>query len=110
MDLIDRLDVGEINGLVDARRYHSSRKGARTVYWNEPGLKVTRLRLISDPGFPLWDVSYCHGIINDEPVDVQLPFLQLPKKSMKSKIVEYARADRVYVKGIGILENISTMC
>ena len=37
------------------------------VYWTEPGLRVVRLRLLSDPGYPEWDVSYCHGYVGDEP-------------------------------------------
>ena len=51
----------------------------RTVYWTEPNLKITRLRLISDRGFPYWDVSYCHGRVGDKKVRVSLPFSQIPK-------------------------------
>lgn len=81
----------------------------RTVYWTEPGLKVTRFRMISDPGFPLWDVSYCHGRIGDEVVEVELPFHQLPKRGWKREIVRYAKADKVYARGLGIFDNVSTL-
>ena len=43
---------------------HPERHGR--VYWDDPRLKrITRLRLLSDPGFPLWDVSYCYGVLHD---------------------------------------------
>lgn len=83
------------------------------VYWNDPQLaKVTRLRLLSDPGFPYWDVSYCYGELKDgTPVRVTLPFSQLNKfgASLSKQIISYAKKDGVYAKGLGILENISRL-
>ena len=82
------------------------------LYWDNPKIKeITRLRLISDPGFPMWDVSYCMGVLQDgEPCDVILPFDQLPKRNPKKSIVEFAIADGVYAKKLGILDNISFFC
>ena len=77
----------------------------RTVDWKARGLRITRLRLLSDPGFPMWDVSYCWGYIGEEPVFVSLPFDQLCKKSVKSDILRYARAEGVYAKALGILDD-----
>lgn len=101
--------VHETSPLPDGYHDEITRKMKRSVYWNEPGLKVIRLRLLSDPGFPMWDVSYCHGLLGDEPVRVRLPFDQLPKHGMQRHLVEHAKADHVYAKGLGILENISTL-
>ena len=81
----------------------------REVDWTEPGLQVTRLRLLSDPGFLMWDVSYCHGFIGAEPVNVLLPFSHLPKRGWKREIVKYAKADRVFARRLGILGNVSTL-
>jgi hypothetical protein len=91
----------------------------RTVDWTEPGLKILRLRLLSDPGFPMWDVSYCHGVLDGEPVSVQLPFSQLKKKaahygrgydkSIMTQIVDYAKADGIFAKNLGIFDAISTL-
>ncbi len=75
--------------------------------WTEPGLKVTRLRLIGDPGYPMLDVSYCHGILDGKHVDVVLPFSELPRRGFRKVIVALARKDNVYAEGIGILSNIS---
>ena len=91
--------------------YHASvtHKITRNVPWTEPGLRITRLRLLSDAGFPQWDVSYCHGHIGDEPVSVLLPFSHLPRRGMRRAIVKYAQADKVYAVGLGIFDNISTL-
>jgi hypothetical protein len=88
----------------------------RTVDWTEPGLRVTRLRLVSDPGFPLWDVSYCHGDLRGAPVLVNLPFSQLLKPrahprraSLAAQIVAHAVRDRVHARSLGILGCVSTL-
>lgn len=81
----------------------------REVYWTEPGLTITRLRLVTDPGHPVWDVSYCHGQIGSERVRVRLPFHQLPRRGRDRAIVDHAKRDRVYAKGLGVFEAISTL-
>jgi len=101
----------ETNGLDNPTAYHDdfTHRIERAVPWTEPGLRVTRLRLLTDPGFPMWDVSYCHGMIGDEPVRVILPFGQLPKGRVSSAIIDHAKADGVYAKRLGILDSISTL-
>lgn len=93
--------------------YHDdvTRQIKETVDWTDARLKrVVRLRLLSDPGFPVWDVSYCHGQLEDGSfVDVDLPFDQLPKKGMRAAIVKYAQRDKVYAVGLGIFNAISTL-
>ena len=107
-------NVNEVNGLENAHLYHENFTSniTKIVPWTTKGLKITRLRLLSDVGFPFWDVSYCHGVLNGEPVEVQLPFDQLPKRNKLSAIVNYAKKDGVYAKGLGILNPmiISTLC
>lgn len=102
---------GETNGLLNPNGYFEevTSRIARAVYWDHPGLKITRLRLLSDPGFPVWDVSYCHGQIGNEPVEVELPFSQLPKRSIQRAIVAYAKRDKVFAKGTGIFDCISKL-
>lgn len=99
------------NDLTDPKAYHEAftYRIERTVPWTEPGLKITRLRLLSDPGLPTWDVSYCHGLVGDEPVRVQLPFFQLPKAGLKRAIVEAAKADGLFAKATGIFEALATL-
>ena len=83
-----------------------------SVDWNNKDLvKITRLRLLSDPGHPVWDVSYCFGQLRDGTnVRVDLPFYQLPKRNVIGTILKYAKRDGVYAKGLGIFDNISRFC
>lgn len=76
------------------------------VYWSDPQLdRVFRLRLLTDPGFPFYDVSYCYGTLkNGDNVRVSLPFHQLGKRSWKTDIIEHAKRDGVFAKGLRILD------
>jgi hypothetical protein len=98
----DRPAVGEFNGLVDGLAYHRERQQDHggTVPWDTKGLEITRLRLLSDPGYPLWDVSYCHGMLNGQHVDVQLPFSELPKRNMRRALYAEAKKTGVFIKGL----------
>lgn len=96
-------------GLVNPQAYHAVER-KRTVCWSTPGLKITRLRLLSDPGYPEWDVSYCHGVLADgEPVRVELPFSWLPKRGMRAAIVAEAKRAGVYAVRTGVFHAISTL-
>lgn len=83
-------------------------KADRTVDWTAEGLYITRLRLLSDPGFPFWDVSYCYGEIAGDSVHVNLPFSQLPKKNMKAELFKEAKKTGKFIRGL--FDNISTLC
>ncbi len=113
MFTVDRPAVGELNGLSDGLAYHKAfPSSARLVDWSEPHLRVPRLRLLSDPGLGWWDVSYCHGRLchTGEQVRVELPFSQLPKSGFRAAIVGYAKSEGLYARGLGVLDNISTLC
>jgi hypothetical protein len=107
----NRPSVGEVNGLVDGIAYHNTRYdqegGVETVDWDIDGLEIARLRLLSDPGFPFWDLSYCHGVLNGRHVNVRLPFSQLPKYKMKSALYKEAKATGKFIKGL--FSSISTL-
>lgn len=91
--------------------YHDAvtAKIERSVPWTTPGLRITRLRLLTDRDFPAWDVSYCHGFLDGDPVRVELPFHQLPKRRTRSAILEHAKRDGVYAKGLGVFDAISQL-
>ena len=103
----------ETNGLIDPKAYHANTtaKIKESVYWTDPRLaKITRFRLLSDPGYPFWDVSYIHGVLKDgSPVEVINPFYDLPKKGLFRYIVMFAKKQGVYAKGLGIFDAISTL-
>ena len=110
--ITDRPDVGETNGLVDGCTYHNTRHnqegGVKTVCWTTEGLEITRLRLISDHGFPVWDVSYCHGFLDGKHVNVRVPFSQLPKRNMKAALYAEAKLSGKFIKGL--FSSLSTLC
>jgi hypothetical protein len=91
---------GLVNGLAYHRDRHTQDGGVDRVKWTEEGLTITRLRLLSDPGFPAWDVSYCHGILDGRHVDVELPFSQLPKFGYKKALYKEAKKTGKFIKGL----------
>jgi len=100
---MDLYGTQETNGLQNGLAYHAERHEQGyidTVDWTEDGLEITRLRLLSDPGFPAWDVSYCHGILDGKHVDVRLPFSQLPKWGFKKALYKEAKATGKFIKGL----------
>ena len=111
MDAIDRarsygvrmdeaLDSAGITELMDSVDH-----GTR-VQWNDPNLiKVLRLRLIGcSREYPFWDVSYCYGEMRDgSRVRVELPEYRL-NRQWKAHLIRLAKLDRVYAKGLGILD------
>lgn len=110
---MDLPEVYEIDRLASGAEYHQHHTDPShfigIVKWTEPGLYITRLRVLSDPGYPFWDVSYCHGRIGDKTCNVELPFSRLPRPGLERAIVQAAIKDGVYARGIGILDNISTL-
>jgi hypothetical protein len=104
-DRAARYGVTETNPMEPG--YHETVDYSTTVYWTDPELKeITRLRLLTDYGFPLYDISYCHGRLKDgRVVTVRLPFGQLSKREWKTEILRYARQDNVYAKGLRIWED-----
>ena len=113
--MVDRDIYGtkENNGLEDAQAYHQHHHDhdIGDLDWRSPRLKrITRLRMVSDPGFPVWDITYCHGETTDGyTCEVRLPFSQLPKKGMRRAIVQHAKNDGVYAHGLGVFAAISTL-
>lgn len=102
METIDRNIHGtiEMSGLTSPASYHDQFASAPTVPWDTEGLTITRLRLLSDPGYPAWDVSYCHGMLDGNPVVVDLPFDQLPKRAMKRALYARAQATGRFIEGL----------
>jgi hypothetical protein len=96
----------EINGVENMQALVDSIDRVRKVYWNDPELdRVFRFRVLTDPGFPFYDVSYVYGVMKDGTnVRVDVPFYQLPKSTWKSAIVEFARKDKVNAKRLGFFD------
>lgn len=110
---IDRNIYGaiETNGLEDGEPHPVHALQGTAVLGDEDLAKITRLRLISDPGFPFWDLSYCYGELKDgTPVEVILPRYQFSKRRMKFEIVEMFDELGLHAKKMGAFDALSTLC
>jgi hypothetical protein len=68
--------------------------------------KIVRLRLVTDPGYPFYDVSYCYGMLNDGTyVRVRLPRYQFDRKNLHGELIEMGKEHGVYMKGLGIFDS-----
>lgn len=109
MDTIDRNVYGatETNGLVNAQEEINKVDFSRNVWLDDPDLvRVTRLRLISDPGFPVWDLSYAWGEMKDgSVVHLRFPVNQFSKRHLKADLIDMARSMGVFAKGLGLLDD-----
>ena len=79
-----------------------------SVEWNDPKLiSIDRVRLLTDKGAPLWDVSYCVGTTTDgKKLSVLLPFGQLWKPCNK-ELFKYANKDGVNLIKLGWFKAVS---
>jgi len=80
---------------------------AGEVYITDPRLvRISRLRLVSDAGFPMWDLSYCYGVLNDGTnVRVQLPWHQFSKRNLKGDLIAMCKEAGVFGKKLGLLDD-----
>lgn len=81
--------------------------GHQEVSWADKRIaKIVRSRWLTDPGFPMLDHSYTYAELKDGTLArVQLPVFQLRKKQWKSDIIAAAKADGVYLKGLGFFDD-----
>lgn len=83
--------------------YHEQER--ETIYWDElkgkRNIVATRFRMVSDYGFPMWDVSYLDVTIDGEPYRVEgLPETQFRKARLKGDILDMCKADKIFIKDI----------
>ena len=77
-----------------------------TVDLEDPRLvRITRLRLVTDRGFPVWDLSYCYGRLSDGTnVRVNLPQHQFSKRELNRDLLLMCKAAGRYGKALGIFD------
>jgi hypothetical protein len=99
--------VNETNSISEAM--HAFRESidysAGAVPLESPDLvKVVRLRLLTEPGYPYVDVSYCYGILRDGThVRVQMPSMAMPRR-WREWLVTWGREHHVFVKRLGCFD------
>jgi len=74
--------------------------------------RITRLRVLSDPGFPYWDLSYCYGQRKDGThCRVNLPRHQFRKRTFMQDLVDMCRDSGVFGKALGLFdEEVISKC
>lgn len=112
--IADAYGVQEFNGLENGTEYHSGRVGQDFISLGElaaRGGKVTRLRFLTSGnmggGVRIWDVSYCHGELPDgSPVSINNGPVGIvgTKKAVMGELIDWAKSERVYAKGLGLLD------
>lgn len=103
-------NLREVTGM-SGQEYHDQFVNAPSVAWTDPALKrFVRVRLLTDPGFPMYDVSYVYGELHGGTLcHVILPFHQIPKRGFASWLIKQARGDKVYLKGLGFFDALSKL-
>lgn len=98
----------ETNGMNDdvaalRDRVHASNL---EVELDDPRLaRITRLRLVSDPGFPAWDLSYAYGRLKDgTDVRVHMPVHQFSKRELNRDLIAMCKDAGVFGKALGIFD------
>ena len=107
LDKMAAYGVHETNSIFDAAYTHEHVDYSEgDVRLNDPRLvSIDRLRLLTERGYPFFDVSYCYGTLRDgRHVRVYLGDTRLPRKGTKGFLIELAREQGVYAKGLGLLD------
>jgi hypothetical protein len=78
-----------------------------SVRLGDPRLeRVTRLRLLTEPGYPYFDISYIYGVLKDGThcrIDTHPGCLG--RRTIKRDLIEWAREEGAYAKGLGLLDD-----
>jgi hypothetical protein len=108
--------VTETNPLTDPTAYYADDVEFVTLAeLSARGGKVTRVRFLTERimGRTMCDLSYIHGEIDGKRVSLcNLPAMFLvPSFKRKGELIEWAKGEGVYAKGVGLLDegNWSTL-
>jgi hypothetical protein len=101
----------ETNGLTDPDAYYDREwEHMRLAELVAKGGKVTRVRFLTEKrmGVRYADLSYVHGVLPDgTPVRLEgIPaiFVARWKDEVLKELIEWAKSERVFAKGIGLLD------
>jgi hypothetical protein len=85
--------------------------------WAEPSFaRFLRVRLLSDRGYPNWDLSYAFAEMIDGSIvrlfesDVPGSRYGFRKRSWKKDAIEEAKRWNVFLKPTGFFDAVSTLC
>jgi hypothetical protein len=107
----NRYGAFESNGLVHGQEYHAAvdYNGMTLAEVRDAGGQITRVRILTERinGYMYADISYVHATLpNGQTVnvlDVNVPNLT-PYNKLVPALIEWGKANKVYVKGLGLLD------
>lgn len=81
--------------------YHKQEK--EYISWEElkekKGIVAERIRFVSTPNFPFWDLTYLDVRVNNKLYSItNSPFSQVPKKDFKSYIYKILKEEEIFIK------------
>lgn len=105
MDLAVRYGVNETNPLWASEVTHETIE----VHCNlgDPRLaRITRLRLLTEPGYPYFDISYVYGVLKDgRHCRIDRTPGNLGRKTIKRDLIAWAKEEGAFAKGLGLLDD-----
>ena len=104
MDLAINYGVNETNPLWTSEVTHETIEEHVTL--SDPRLvRITRLRLLTEPGYPYYDISYCYGKLADGThARVQIDEMHLSRRNPKGDLIAIAKRAGRFAKGLGLLD------
>lgn len=107
MDLAVRYGVNETNPIWASEATHETVDFSVHCTLGDPRVKrVLRLRMLTEPGYPYFDISYCYAELKDG-TQVRLAGVpaQVGRKTIKRDLIAWAREEGAYAKGLGLLDD-----
>lgn len=107
MDLAVRYGVNETNPIWVSESTHENVDFSVHCTLGDPRLeRITRLRLLTEPGYPYFDVSYVYGVLKDGThVRIEGAPTHLRRKAIKADLIAWAKEEKAYAKGLGLLDD-----
>lgn len=105
MDLAVRYGVDETNPIWASEVTHETIE--EHVHLGDPRLeRITRLRLLTEPGYPYFDISYVYGVLKDgRHCRIEGAPMHLGRKTIKRDLIAWAKEEGAYAKGLGLLDD-----
>ena len=106
MDLAVRYGVNETNPLWTSEATHENIDWDERSWLGDPRLKrIVRLRLLTEPGYPYMDISYCYAQLKDGRfVRLDGAPMSISRRKPKADLIAWAREEGVNAKALGLLD------
>lgn len=104
--------VNETNPLENAQAYHDEER--IKVYFeylsSKDDIELERLRLLTDPDFSHYDISYIHIIYNGQKAELlNFPMTQIPKIGWKETLIDICKEHNIFIKHFVHPERVSIL-